>query len=104
MSLTLHTNYGDIKVELNCEDTPRTCPFLPHTDSSSSSPYAPTGWLAGWLADRLADRPTDWLTDRLTDWITYSLVHSPSSTLRQVVTFLGWLLRASTMIPSSTEI
>ena len=26
MSLTLHTNYGDIKVELNCEDTPRTCP------------------------------------------------------------------------------
>jgi peptidyl-prolyl cis-trans isomerase-like 3 len=74
MSLTLHTNYGDIKVELNCEDTPRTCPFLPHTDSSSSSPYAPTGWLAGWLidwlTDRLADRPTDGLDHVLTGALT----------------------------------
>ena len=33
MSLTLHTNYGDIKVELNCEDTPRTCPSPIHCQS-----------------------------------------------------------------------
>ena len=25
MSVTLHTNLGDLKVELFCEDAPRTC-------------------------------------------------------------------------------
>ena len=42
MSVTLHTNYGDIKVELNCEETPRTCPFrvaqrVPSDECSTSA-------------------------------------------------------------------